>query len=345
MVHVEHTEVAPLDTPEAFAAAVERAAASLRAGELVAVPTETVYGLAANALDARAVAAIYRVKGRPARNPIIVHVASEAMARDCVAEWPASAAALARAFWPGPLTLVLPKAPHIPDVVTAGGPTVGVRWPRHPFMQALIQRCGFPLAAPSANLSNRVSPTTAAHVRQQLEGRIPLIVDGGPCAVGIESTVAALDGASYRILRPGMIHETSLAAVLRAAPANGAAADDLQGPLASPGRLPRHYAPHAQVLVWRWENETELRERLAGAGADPKRTYVLAHSRPPQPSGWLEVSLAPRDAEAYARALYAELHRADLRHARWLVVEEPPQEAPWLAIHDRLRRAAQHEKE
>lgn len=345
MVTVEHTEVAPLDTPEAFAAAVERATALLRTGEVVAVPTETVYGLAANALNARAVAAIYRIKGRPARNPIIVHVASEAMARECVAEWPPAAAALAQAFWPGPLTLVLPKAPHLPEVVTAGGPTVGVRWPRHPFMQALIQQCGFPLAAPSANLSNQVSPTTAAHVRQQLGGRIPLIVDGGPCAVGIESTVVALDGAHFRILRPGMIHEESLAAVLGAAPDHGAPAESAREPLASPGRLPRHYAPRARVLVGRWENETDLRAWLAGAGALPEHTYVLAHTRPPQTPGWLEVSLAPRDAQAYARALYAELHRADAKQARWLVVEEPPPETAWQAIHDRLRRAAQHEKE
>jgi L-threonylcarbamoyladenylate synthase len=344
MVKLSQTEILPLHSPQAFAAAVERAAALLQAGAVVAVPTETVYGLAANALDPRAVAAIYAVKGRPARNPIIVHVASETMARNCVADWPASAAALAHAFWPGPLTLVLPKARHIPDVVTAGGPTVGVRWPRHPFMQALIQRCGFPLAAPSANLSNRVSPTTAAHVRHHLEGRIPLIVDGGPCPVGIESTVVALEGPSFRVLRPGIIHEASLAAVLGVDSAPATGPEDAQAPLASPGQLPRHYAPRAQVLIWKWADETDLRARLAQLNARPEQTYVLAHACVPQQAGWLEVSVAPHDAEAYARALYAELHRADARQARWLAVEQPPDDAPWQAIHDRLRRAAQQEK-
>ena len=344
MVHGAHTEVLPLHSPEAFAAAVERAAVLLQAGEVVAVPTETVYGLAANALNPQAVAAIYAVKGRPARNPIIVHAASEAMARACVAAWPETASALARAFWPGPLTLVLPKAGRIPDIVTAGGPTVGVRWPRHPFMQALIERCGFPLAAPSANLSNRVSPTTAAHVRRHLEGRIPLIVDGGPCPVGIESTVAALEGASFRILRPGIIHESAVAAVLGVESAPAASTATACGTLASPGQLPRHYAPHAQLWIWQWANETELRRLAAQAGAVPEHTYVLAHTRVPQGTGWLEVSVAPRDAEAYARALYAELHRADARQARWLVVEAPPAEGAWQAIHDRLRRAAQHEE-
>ena len=159
-------EVLPTHTPELFRAAVQRAAELLRAGEVVALPTETVYGLAANALDARAVERIFQVKGRPAHNPIIVHVASIEMAKRCVANWPALAGRLAKAFWPGPLTLVLPRAKEIPGIVTAGGPTVGVRWPSHPFIQAVIRECGFPLAAPSANPSNRVSPTTAEHVRK-----------------------------------------------------------------------------------------------------------------------------------------------------------------------------------
>ena len=158
------TELLSTHTPALFAAAVKRAAERLRAGEVVALPTETVYGLAANALDEKAVSKIFEAKGRPAHNPIIVHVAGDAMARECVAEWPAVAEKLARAFWPGPLTLVLPRAESIPANVTAGGATVGVRWPGHPFMQAVIRECGFPLAAPSANLSNRISPTNAEHV-------------------------------------------------------------------------------------------------------------------------------------------------------------------------------------
>ncbi len=166
------TEILSTHTPALFASAVQRAAGLLRAGEVVALPTETVYGLAANALEAKAVAGIFQIKGRPANNPIIVHVASLEMARLCCRQWPAAAEKLARAFWPGPLTLVLPRARTIPDAVTAGGDTVGVRWPSHPFIQAVIRECGFPLAAPSANVSSRLSPTNAEHVRAQLGGKI-----------------------------------------------------------------------------------------------------------------------------------------------------------------------------
>src|SRR6266581_8986016 len=174
-----NAELLSTHTPALFTAAVKRAVELLRAGEVVALPTETVYGLAANALDAKAVSRIFEIKGRPAQNPIIVHVAGIEMAKRCVAHWPVLAEKLARAFWPGPLTLVLPRAQEIPEVVTAGGPTVGVRWPSHPFIQAVIRECGFPLAAPSANPSNRVSPTNAEHVRKYLGGQVPLIVDGG----------------------------------------------------------------------------------------------------------------------------------------------------------------------
>ena len=206
-------ELLSTHTSSLFQKAVRRAAELLRAGEVVALPTETVYGLAANALDEKAVAKIFQIKGRPAHNPIIVHVASNAMAKNCVANFPESAEKLSKSFWPGPLTLVLPRAKNIPDAVTAGGETVGVRWPSHPFMQAVIRECGFPLAAPSANLSNQISPTNAEHVRAQLGGKIPLIVDGGQSQVGIESTVLDLTVVPARILRPGMIHAESLAAV------------------------------------------------------------------------------------------------------------------------------------
>ena len=197
-----NTELLATHTPELFAAAVRQAAAWLRTGEVVALPTETVYGLAANALDASAVARVFQVKGRPAHNPVIVHVASAAMARDCVQTWPELAERLAKAFWPGPLTIVLPRAENIPAAVAAGGSTVGIRWPAHPLMQAVIRECGFPLAAPSANLSNQISPTNAQHVYRQLGGRIPLIVDGGQSQVGIESTVLDLTVSPPRILRP-----------------------------------------------------------------------------------------------------------------------------------------------
>src|SRR6266571_1446098 len=183
------TEVLPTHTSALFDAAVRRAAELLRAGEVVALPTETVYGLAANALDAQAVARIFEVKGRPAHNPVIVHVASAEMARRSVANWPSLAEQLAKSCWPGPLTLVLPRSREIPDIVTAGGSTVGVRWPSHPFIQEVIRACGFPLAVPSANPASAVSPTNAGHVLKSLGGKIPLIVDGGQAQVGIESTV------------------------------------------------------------------------------------------------------------------------------------------------------------
>src|SRR5687768_14960095 len=190
-----------------------RAAELLRQGEVVALPTETVYGLAANALNAQAVAQIYKLKDRPAFNPIILHVSDVDMARKCVREWPPLAQKLADAFWPGPLTLVLPRAQQIPDIVTAGGSTVGIRWPRHPLMLEVIRLCGFPLAAPSANRSGELSPTTAEHVRKSFGDSLPLIVDGGPSIVGIESTVLDLTTHPPRILRPGMIHAEPIFAV------------------------------------------------------------------------------------------------------------------------------------
>ena len=210
------TEILSTHTPELFQKAVQRAAELLRAGEVVALPTETVYGLAANALDEKAVAKIFQIKGRPAHNPIIVHIAGNEMAQACVTKWPALAEKFSKAFWPGPLTLVLPRAEKIPEIVTAGGETVGIRWPGHPFIQAVIRECGFPLAAPSANLSNQISPTNAEHVRAQLGGKIPLIVDGGQSQVGIESTVLDLTVSPPQILRPGMIHAESLAARIAA---------------------------------------------------------------------------------------------------------------------------------
>jgi L-threonylcarbamoyladenylate synthase len=332
------TQVLSTHTPALFAAAVQAAAELLRAGEVAALPTETVYGLAANALDERAVARIYEIKGRPAHNPIIVHVASLAMARACVRAWPDAADKFARAFWPGPLTLVLPRAEQIPAIVTAGGGTVGVRWPSHPFMQAVIAACGFPLAAPSANLSNRISPTNAEHVRAQLGGRIPLIVDGGQAQVGIESTVLDVTALPARILRPGMIHAESLAAVgVRVATGPGPATG---GSLKSPGLLKKHYAPKAKLLVLNWRDEPDLRRQIAALPPAAGQVRVIAHTRIPSGFEPAQVSVIPHDAEAFARALYAELHRGDEAGAGLIVVEAPPDSPEWAGIADRLRRAA-----
>lgn len=330
------TEILTTRTHQDFARAVARAASLLRAGEIVALPTETVYGLAANALDADAVAKIYSIKGRPSHNPIIIHVADVAMAKDCVAEWTATASRLADSFWPGPLTMVLPRTKTIPDIVTAGGETVGVRWPSHPFIQAVIRECGFPLAAPSANLSNAISPTSAAHVSRQLDGKLPLIVDGGDSQVGIESTVIDLTSARPRVLRPGMIHEESLAASL-----------DLDGlsnvvtrpgeALRSPGLLRKHYSPKATLKIISWRDDADLKSRIPHPASV---AHVICHTHIPSPDDRIRVSVLPRDAAAFARSIYAELHRCDEAGAGLIIVETPPDLPEWRGVTDRLTRAA-----
>jgi L-threonylcarbamoyladenylate synthase len=330
------TEILSTHDSALFDAAVQRAVALLRNGEVVALPTETVYGLAANAFAPEAVKKIYEAKGRPAVNPIICHVASSDLARRCVSEWPAIAEKLSHAFWPGPLTLVLPRSNAIPDIVTGGGQTVGIRWPAHPFMQAVIRACDFPLAAPSANLSTQLSPTTAEHVSSQLAGRIPLIVDGGPSLVGIESTVLDITEPVPRLLRPGMIHEEALLA-LTGQLTSGATA----GILRSPGLLQKHYAPRASLVVLKWRDDSDLRSQLAIAGLSSSKACVIAHTAIPGGSGFLRVAVMPREAEAYARALYAELHKCDGLAARAIIVEALPDSANWHALADRLTRAAE----
>ena len=330
-------EVLPTHTPELFHVAVRRAAEFLRAGEVVALPTETVYGLAASALDARAVERIFQVKGRPAHNPIIVHVASISMARRCVADWPDLASGLAKAFWPGPLTLVLPRAKEIPAIITAGGPTVGVRWPSHPFIQAVIRECNFPLAAPSANPSNRVSPTNAEHVRKSLGGKIRLIVDGGQAQVGIESTVLDISGSPPRLLRPGMIHEEALLAVTGELAIGASESPEV---LKSPGLLRTHYSPKAPLVVWSWKDEAELKEQSAERGVEGSKVHVIAHTCIPSGAGFGRLSVIPHDPAAFARAIYAELHQCDEARAELIVVEALPDAPEWRAIADRLRRAS-----
>lgn len=339
MLTHRHAEFLPTHTPALFREAVDRAMQLLQAGGVVALPTETVYGLAADATRAGAVARIFEIKGRPAHNPIIVHVDGLAMARRCVRAWPASAQLLADAFWPGPLTLVLPKADTIPEIVTAGGDTVGIRWPGHPLMREVIRRCGFPLAAPSANLSNQISPTNAAHVRRQLGDRVPLIVDGGQAQVGIESTVVDLTTEPARVLRPGIIHEESLAAVL------GAGRVILGGTgegarLRSPGQLLKHYSPRARLVLAEWNDEAGLRKLLAGLPVPAERLWIICHRLVPLGVNEAQVCVVPHDAEAYARALYGEWHRCDEAGAEVIVVERVPDGAEWRGIADRLARAA-----
>lgn len=330
------TEVLPTHTRALFNAAVKRAVELLKAGEVVALPTETVYGLAANAFDAEAVSRIFEIKGRPAHNPIIVHVASAEMANRCVTEWPPMAEKLAKAFWPGALTVVLPRAEEIPDIVTAGGETVGIRWPSHPFIQEVIRACDFPLAAPSANLSNQISPTNAEHVAKQLGGKIPLIVDGGQSQVGIESTVVDLTVKPPRLLRPGMIHEQALMAVTGKLSVGTGDGEVLK----SPGQLQKHYAPQAKLVVRKWRNEADLNAQVAEIKPRVPRPHIIAHTQIPSSAGFASVSVIPHDAEAFARALYGELHRCDELGAQLIVVEAPPDTSEWRAIADRLKRAS-----
>src|SRR5450756_289855 len=258
----------------------------------------------------------------------------------CVTKWPAVAEKLSRSFWPGPLTLVLPRAKKLPDNVTAGGGTVGLRWPGHPFMQAVIRACGFPLAAPSANLSNQVSPTNAHHVRAQLEGKITLIVDGGQSQVGIESTVLDLTVSPPAILRPGMVHAAAIAAVCGAVQDHTRGSQAGESTLRSPGLLKKHYSPKAKLVVLDWRDEAELHSHILASGHPLTAVHIIAHTKIPAGFSAENVSVIPHDAEAFARALYGELHRCDAAGAGLIVVEAPPESPAWSAIADRLRRAA-----
>jgi L-threonylcarbamoyladenylate synthase len=310
-----------------------RAAELLRGGGLVAFPTETVYGLGALARDPLAVRAIFAAKGRPATNPVIVHVPGAAEARALVAAWPQEAEALAARFWPGPLTLVLPRAAGVPDEVTAGGPTVGVRAPAHPVAQALLRAAGGPLAAPSANRSEHVSPTSAPHVLADLDGRVDAVIDGGPCAVGIESTVLSLAHGAPRILRPGGVSRAALEAVL--GPLAAGPPPEASGPAASPGQHARHYAPAGRVVL-------AGRDALAAALAPlpAPRGLVTMGESPPAAAPLAGAAIAlPASPDGYARALYAALRDLEDRGCAAIVLEAPPGGPEWEAVRDRLRRA------
>ncbi len=338
-----NTDVVQIDPLFPDPPIIARAAALLRDGRLVAFPTETVYGLGADALNPAAVAAIFDVKGRPATNPIIVHVADVASAAELASAWPAEATDLAARFWPGPLTIVLPRHPQVPDVVTAGAPTVALRIPAHRVPHLLITESGRPLAAPSANRSSRLSPTRASHVLADFIGRIPLLLDGGPTPAGLESTVIDLSTRPPRLLRPGPIPPAAIESLIgpldrtadetrgRDHPASAAA------PLPSPGLLPRHYAPRTPLECVEG-GATPRISALLDAG---RRVGALVFGRAP-PS--VPVSSRARsmssDPLEYAGQLYAALHEMDAAGLDVIVVELPPNSEAWLAVRDRLRRAA-----
>ncbi len=311
-------------------AALREARDVLHRGGLVAFPTETVYGLGANALDASAVQRIYEAKGRPAINPLIVHVATVDAARALAAEWTDLAEKLAREFWPGPLTLVVCKRDVIPEIVTAGGDTVGLRMPAHPVALALLTEAQLPVAAPSANLANQVSPTTAAHVIAGLGDRVDLILDGGPTTVGIESTVVDTTSGMPRILRPGMVTRDDLARVAGVAEL---ASQEPGRVLQSPGMLGKHYSPRARVML---VGAAGLDEAIRRARASGKRIGVMAFH---PVTADFSIRMPDTPAE-YARKLYAGLHAMDDARCALILVERPPPGDPWAAIADRLERAA-----
>lgn len=313
---------------------IAEAAALLRAGRLVAFPTETVYGLGADGLNPEAVARIYAAKGRPSTNPVILHVADAAAARNLVSRWPDEAQALADRFWPGPLTLVLPASGQVHSIVRAGGPSVALRCPAHPVALALIRAAGRPLAAPSANRSQHLSPTLAQHVAASLGEAVDLVLDGGPTTAGLESTILDLSGDRPRILRPGPIAPADLAEVLGPVDLweGGVKAGERQ---AAPGMAERHYAPRAPLTLV-----------APGAGlaqAAGGTAYIGLGDLPDLPEGVLAI-LLPLDAEAVGARLYALLHELDEAGCERIFMERPPEGEAWLAVRDRLQRASAKER-
>lgn len=335
------TMVPPAQPPE-----LQAAVHTLRAGGLVAFPTETVYGLGADASNEAAIAKVYLAKGRPAANPLIVHVADVDMARACVRQWTQRAQALAERFWPGPLSIILPRGDCIPPIATAGGPNVAVRCPDHPLALTLLRDFGGPLVGPSANRSGQVSPTTAAHVREEFPGKDVLVLDGGPCRAGIESTVVDLAVDPPVLRRPGMVSLEEVAAVVEGVayaghPPQGGLA--LSEPLPSPGLLDRHYAPRSRAILY----DPEEFETIA-RGHAPHAVVVLTHSgqRAHAEGHAVEIVSMPASARAYAAALYATLRAVDALRPGLIAIEHPPRTgadsaevALWAAITDRLRRA------
>jgi L-threonylcarbamoyladenylate synthase len=325
-----------IDSDAPDTSAIEDAAEILRHGGLVVFPTETVYGLGANALDPSAVARIFAAKGRPSYNPLIVHVPHEAAARELVTEWPESAARLARAFWPGPLTMVLRKQSAVPDIVTAGLDSVALRVPAHPVALALLAATRLPLAAPSANRSMALSPTTAQHVARSLGDRVELILDAGQTTVGIESTVVDLRGSQPAILRPGLLGAREIEPIVGPL----AAPNEMTGEAArlAPGMLDRHYAPRAQLRLFTAAEASSVAREAAAAAARGARVAMLVLDASAGSAG--EIVLMAPDPARYARQLYATLHDLDEAGYDVVFVERVPEDDTWAGVRDRLERAA-----
>jgi L-threonylcarbamoyladenylate synthase len=320
----------------ASAQAIDEAAAALAGGEVVAFPTETVYGLGADAANAQAVGRVFALKQRPANHPLIVHLASVEDAARWAESMPPMARTLADRFWPGPLTLILRKAAHVDDTVTGGQQTIGLRVPSHPVARQLLQAFGRvgsgAIAAPSANRFGRLSATRAAHVEEEFGDAVRIVIDGGASEVGIESTIVDVSAGRAVLLRPGAIDILQLADALGELP--GAA--DETSPRAS-GTLASHYAPRAQVMLVEPDLVAEVARFLAGDG---KSVAVLARTAGEPLVASLRWQRAPADAAGYAHLLYALLRALDRPGTDVIVVERPPPEAAWSAISDRLVRAA-----
>jgi L-threonylcarbamoyladenylate synthase len=318
--------------PVATDADIDRAVEALRSGGLVAFPTETVYGLGADAANADAIARLYEVKGRPRSHPVIVHIG----ARELLDQWGKNVAAaahrLTEALWPGPLTIVVRRAARVPDAVTGGGETVGLRVPDQPVALAMLRAFGGGVAAPSANRFGRVSPTTAADVRGDLGDDVDVVLDDGPCTVGVESTIVDCSGSEPVILRPGGVPRERIEAITgQSTPVRR------DGLVSAPGSFKSHYAPEATVLLVERE---DLGDRAASFMAADQRVAVLAAGPLPSLPEGAVVLDAPRDVEEYARVLYARLREADRVAVDVLLAVPPPDAGVGAAVRDRLRRAA-----
>lgn len=317
-----------------------KAARVLKEGALVAFPTETVYGLGANALDEKAVEAVFAAKGRPGDNPLIAHVPGIKEAREC-GEWTPLAQLLAEAFWPGALTLIVKRRPIIPPLVSAGLLTIALRAPSHPAARRLMEACGFPIAAPSANRSGRPSPTTAAHVLKDMKGRIPLILDGGPCEVGLESTVVDASGPVPLILRPGAVTMEMIAM----AAGECLVAESVMRPLRegedapSPGMRHRHYAPSARLTLVEGEQDA-VRQALQRLACGREHTWVLALDGTAEKLEGITVKSLGRDAGEAAHRLFHLLRQADEEGVRQIYAQTLPRDGLGLAVMNRLARAA-----
>jgi L-threonylcarbamoyladenylate synthase len=311
---------------------IEKAAAFLRQGKLVAIPTETVYGLAGNALDVKAVSSIFQTKNRPSFDPLILHVASLEQVSPFVSEFPEKLKRLAEAFWPGPLTLLLPRKSIVPDLVTSGLDRVAVRVPNHPLTLALLGQLDFPLAAPSANPFGYISPTQAAHVAAQLGAQIPFILDGGACAVGLESTIVGMEGEQVIIYRLGGLELSKIESVVGTVTVQ---AHSTSNPSA-PGQLASHYAPQKPFILG---NLGELVPQLIQQG---KRVGVLSFSTHfPSLSADCQVVLsASQDLTEAAQRLFMAMRLLDESQAELIVAEFVPEIGLGRAINDRLKRAA-----